>query len=397
MDLTIYPQKLRGTISAIPSKSAAHRHLICAAFADSPTTICCTSTSRDIETTVACLRSLGAKISRTAIGYTVVPITQPNTHAVLRCGECAATLRFLLPIVGALGIDAELIMGPRLSQRPLKPLLEAMGSMGCNIQQISPTVIRCQGQLHCGNYAIPGNVSSQFITGLIFACVLLEGESTITICGRLESSPYLDMTLSALSHYGVNISFPNVNGTKLISPKEQLIEGDWSNSGFYFAANSLGSDVEVTGLQPDSIQGDRAISSVLEKLDSGNAIEVSDIPDLAPILAVVAAAKKGAIFHNISRLRTKESDRVASVLSMLHALGIHATADADTMTIHPGIFHTGTVDSFSDHRIAMAAAIAATCADGPVTIRNAHCVEKSYPDFWEDYRKLGGNYEQHIG
>lgn len=396
MDLTIYPKKLSGIISAIPSKSAAHRHLICAALADAPTTIYCPSTSRDIETTATCLSRLGAKITRTSVGYTVIPMEQPNNHAVLPCEECAATLRFLLPIVGALGIDAVFVMGSRLSKRPLEPLMETMENMGCSVQRVSPTAIHCQGQLHSGNFSIPGNVSSQFITGLLFACVLLEGESTISICGRLESSPYIDMTISALSHYSVNISLPRVKGTKLVSPKVHSIEGDWSNSSCYFAANALGSAIEVTGLQLDSTQGDRAISSALEKLEIGDIIDVSDIPDLVPILAVVAAAKQGTVFHHIGRLRTKESDRVASVLSMLHSLGIHAIADADTMTIHPGIFHAGTVDSFCDHRIAMAAAIAATCADGPVTITNTHCVEKSYPDFWEDYRKLGGNYEQHI-
>ena len=396
MELTIYPNKLNGEISAIPSKSMAHRYLICAAFADAPTSIVCPATSRDIETTVECLRRIGAKIIRTKHGYSVFPLKTALDHALLPCGESGSTLRFLLPVAGALGIDVTFTMGQRLSQRPLEPLLQEMRRMGYQVTWLDSTTLHCHGQLHSGSFRIPGNISSQFVSGLLFACVLLNGNSSISVYGNVESRPYIGMTISALSQFGVTATLTDIHGMQLVSPGFIQIEGDWSSSSYYFAANEMGSTVSVHGLLHESGQGDRAVTSLLEALNTDAPLDVSDVPDLVPILSVVAAAKKGAIMQNIGRLRMKESDRVTSVLSMLHALGICATADENSMTIYPGSFHSCTVDAFNDHRIAMAAAIAATNASGPVTVTDAQCVEKSYPGFWEDYQMLGGNYEQHL-
>ncbi len=397
MDITIHPGRLCGTIQAIPSKSQAHRLLICAAFSDSETVLICPQTNQDIEATADCLRSLGTSIRRTNDGYVVNPASHFPQKAVLNCRESGSTLRFMLPIVGALGVDATFQLAGRLSQRPLSPLWEEMIRMGCTLTRPTSDTIRCTGQLKAGKYTIDGGVSSQFITGLLFAMALIPGQCRLTVTGTLESKPYIDMTRQALTIFGVATSENLVTGSfPSRSPKKYSVEGDWSNGAFFLAAKALGSHINIEGLDLNSAQGDRAIASILDTMSNQVILSASDTPDLVPILCVVAAAKHGAVFTQIQRLRLKESDRVASVISMLEALGIHAEATNETLTVYPGKFCGGIVDSFNDHRIAMSAAIAATVASGPVTILNAHCVAKSYPAFWDEYRRLGGNYEQYI-
>lgn len=396
MDIQIFPGKLQGNIAAIPSKSQAHRLLICAAFADRETTLICPDTNRDIEATADCLRSLGAQIQRTDRGYLVKPIITVPETAILNCDESGSTLRFLLPIAGALGVDTTFQMAGRLPYRPLSPLWEEMERMGCQLSRPTETTIRCQGKLRPGEYTINGGVSSQFITGLLFACALLDGTSRITITGTLESKPYVDMTLDALKLFGRNITGFTVASGKFISPGEITVEGDWSNAAFFLAAKAMGSDVSVENLNFSSCQGDMACARLLTDLEDNITVSCEDIPDLVPILSVVAAANYGAAFENIRRLRLKESDRVASVIAMLSALGCKATATEDTLTVLPGKFLGGTVDACGDHRIAMAAAIAATVSQSPVTILGAQCVSKSYPAFWEEFKRLGGQYELNI-
>jgi 3-phosphoshikimate 1-carboxyvinyltransferase len=398
MDITIHPAMLRGSVAAIPSKSQAHRLLICAAFADRETVLDCPQTNRDIEATAECLRSLGADIRRTDKGYTVIPIKKLPETAVLRCGESGSTLRFMLPIVGALGVDATFIMEARLPQRPLSPLWEEMERMGCRLTRPTADTLRCQGQLQGGEYAISGNVSSQFITGLLFAAALLRDSSRIRVLGRLESKPYVDMTLEALSLFGVQTRELSVQGGQVFrSPGHVNVEGDWSNGAFFLAAKALGSDVTVTNLSSGSPQGDRAAADWLERLPNGHCvIDATDIPDLVPILAVVAGASHGAVFSGIHRLRLKETDRVATVCAMLNALGAEAVATKDTLSVSPAPYQSCRINATNDHRIAMSAGIAATVAAGPVTIIHADSVNKSYPDFWAEYRRLGGNYEQHL-
>lgn len=397
MNVTITPGHLRGTVRAIPSKSHAHRALICAALADRPTALLCRETNLDMEATVRCLNALGARITPTESGYEVVPMASPPESAVLRCGESGSTLRFLLPLVGVLGIDATFVMEGRLPQRPLSPLLEEMERMGCRLSRPTAGTLRCRGRLTPGEYRIPGNISSQYITGLLLSLIHLEGSSRIAISGRLESRPYVDLTLKTLAQFGVSVTAQTISGKqRLHSPGTLSIEGDWSNAAFFLAANALGSSIRMEGLSPDSIQGDRAITTLLHSFREIPRISGADIPDLIPILAVVAAANRGAVFTDIQRLRIKESDRVAAVIRMLRALGGRAEADDTTLTVYPGPFTGGTVDPCNDHRIAISAAIAATVCQTPVTIPGAECVRKSYPQFWEEYRTLGGNYEQHI-
>ena len=380
MDITIRPQKLRGCVTVIPSKSQAHRLLICAAFADRETTLLCSQTSRDMDATADCLIALGADIRRTGAGYHVIPVREVPKAALLPCRDSGSTLRFLLPVAGALGVDATFQMEGRLPQRPLSPLWEELERMGCILSRPTADTLRCTGKLRSGAYTIAGNVSSQYISGLLFAHMLMEG-CTLEITGKIESAPYIEMTRRALEVFASD-------------PPQQLpVEGDWSNGAFWMAAANLGSDVTILGLDPASAQGDRAADHWLPRLAEHCIIDASDIPDLVPILSVAAAVRQGAVFTNIGRLRLKESDRVESVIAMLTALGGKAEANADTLTVHGTGLTGGSVDSVNDHRIAMSAAIAATVCTGPVTILGAQCVEKSYPKFWAEYARLGGQYE----
>lgn len=397
MDLTIYPNKLSGRITAIPSKSQAHRLLICAAFSNQPTVVNCHESNHDIEATVGCLNSIGATISRTQTGYHVIPVDRIPAAAQIDCRESGSTLRFILPIVCALGISTTIQMSGRLPYRPLSPLWEELERMGCALFRPNDWTLQTSGKLRSGNYTIAGNVSSQFITGLLFALSLLDGESKITVHGKLESKPYVEMTQKALAMFGVDTTDFKIRGSlPYHSPGNVTVEGDWSNAAFFLAATQMGNDIQMDNLDMESPQGDRAITDILNVTEEKPRISVADIPDLVPILAVFFATKNGAVFTDISRLRLKESDRVASVLELLHAMGIQASASENTMFVSCGKFQGCVVDAFGDHRIAMAAGIAATIAVDPITIRGAECVAKSYPAFWQDYQRLGGIYEQYI-
>lgn len=387
MDITIYPKKLSGIVNAIPSKSQAHRLLICAAFADSPTTLICPETNDDIQATAICLNALGSDIQRSDSGYEIIPVKSIPNEALLDCGESGSTLRFLLPVVGALGIDATFRMSGRLPSRPLSPLWEEMERMGCRLSRPAENTIRCQGKLISGDYFIDGGISSQFITGLLFAAALIDGKSQITVTGNLESKPYVDLTKQALEIFQA----PDFH-----TPGYVTVEGDWSNSAFFLAAQQLGSAVTVANLQTDSLQGDRMVATLLPQLENHCEIDAKDIPDLVPILSIVAAAQNGAVFTGIHRLRLKESDRVESVIHMIKNLGGKAEADENTLTVYGTVLKGGTVDSMNDHRIAMSAAIASTVCTEPVTILGAQCVSKSYPHFWEEFSRLGGKYEQYL-
>ena len=397
MDITIQPGTLSGIVRAIPSKSQAHRLMICAAFSDGPTYLECPQTNADIEATARCLNALGANIQRSDDGYQIIPIKSPPAKAVLDCGESGSTLRFLLPVACALGVEATFQMQGRLPYRPLSPLWEELERMGCQLSRPTETTILTSGKLRSGAFSLSGKVSSQFITGLLFATALLDGASQIIITDGLESKSYVEMTQAALRTFGVYTDNYVVNGSfPFHSPGKLTVEGDWSNGAFWLAAKALGNSVSVTNLDTNSPQGDRVCAKILTDLEENVTVSAADIPDLVPILSVVVGAKKGAVFTDIARLRLKESDRVASVCNMLNALGATAFADENTLTVIPGSYHSCTIDTVNDHRIAMSAAIAATVADGPVTVLGAECVSKSYPAFWQVYQELGGNYEQHI-
>lgn len=395
MDITLFPTPLRGEITPIPSKSQAHRLLILAAFADAPSELLCAETNRDIEATADCLNALGADIRRTDTGYIVHPVRALPEKTVLNCCESGSTLRFLLPVAGALGVDATFLLEGRLPQRPLSPMWEEMERMGCTLFRPTPNTIHCTGKLRPGHYTIDGGVSSQYITGFLLALSLLDSPSVLEITGKLESAPYVDLTKDALRRFGTDPEHPGLYGLR--TPGTLSVEADWSNAAFFLAANTLGSSLDIRGLNPTSAQGDRAAAWLLPELTrKALTIDASDIPDLVPILSVTAACFQGATFTNIRRLRLKESDRVASVIAMLEALGGHAEAGDNTLHIFGTGLVGGTVDSVNDHRIAMSATIAAIRCTEPVTILGAQCVQKSYPKFFDEYRRLGGRYEQYL-
>ena len=399
MDLEISPSTLCGSIPAQPSKSAAHRALICAALADRPTEIQIHTLSADIRATLACLTALGAAFSPAAQGIRVLPISKPAASAVLDCGESGSTLRFLLPVAAALCPESKFLGHGRLPNRPLTPLTTQMQAHGCVFsQQALPFTV--YGPLSPGIFSLPGNISSQYLSGLLFALPLLSEDSEIQLTARLESSAYVDMTLQTLRRFGVDVSVSETGyrisgASSYRSPGNLSIEGDWSNAAFFLTAALFGHSVSVTGLSPNSAQGDRAIVPLLAQFRSAAArreIDVSGIPDLVPILAVAACGTSGTtLLANAARLRLKESDRLSTTTAMLTALGAHIEARPDALVIHGGApLHGATVDSFGDHRIAMAAAIAALLCSSAVRIRNAEAVNKSYPDFYHDFQELGG-------
>ena len=397
MDLRIFPGKLTGQTAAIPSKSQAHRLLICAALSDGPTQLHCAQSNRDLDATAACLNALGAEVRATETGFSVRPMEHIPAKATLPCGESGSTLRFLLPLAAALGVEATFRLEGRLPQRPLSPLWEELERKGCQLSRPTPDTILCRGQLQPGSFRLSGSISSQYFTGLMLALPLLSGSSRLLVQGQLESKPYVDMTRQTLALFGVQADLGEIQGfQRYQSPGRVTVEGDWSNAAFFLTAQALGSPVSVTGLNLDSAQGDREIRNLLQSMETCSTISGAQIPDLIPILAVFAACRQGAVFTHIQRLRMKESDRVASTLAMITALGGHGWADADTMTISGTGLTGGQVDAHNDHRIAMASAIAATCCSQPVILLDAQCVQKSDPHFWEVYAQLGGQYEQYL-
>ncbi len=401
MKAVITPSPISGCIDAPASKSAAHRALICAALAEKPTKIVCSTTSVDIEATAQCLRELGATITKTEYGFFVEPITEAKENTVLNCRESGSTLRFMLPVCAVLGKVVSLYGEGRLPQRPIGELCSALQSHGAELTSHSlPLTVK--GKLTAGTYKISGEVSSQFISGLLLALPVNHAESTITITGQLQSKPYIDMTLDVLKSFGIETDLTD-NTVKInashgyISPKNYTVEGDWSNGAFFICADKIKpNNVKCNNLTLNSVQGDKAVVAISEKIMNSAEnecvkIDVGDIPDLVPVLATTSCFRKGTTeFYNAARLRIKESDRLLSTCEMIKNLGGKAIITDDTLTVYgTGGIEGGTVDSFNDHRIVMSAAIAATACKSPVTITDAQAVNKSYPTFFEDMKKLG--------
>ena len=413
MDITFNKPRLGGSIRAISSKSEAHRQLICAALSDVPTKIICNDTNNDIDATASCLNSLGAKIERCDDGFIVEPIATPKNHATLDCGESGSTLRFLIPIIAALGVDATINMHGRLPNRPLSPLYELLENAGIKMSKQGENPFTVSGKLTSGSYSIAANVSSQFISGLLFALSIVDGDSTLTLEGNIESKNYIDMTLDAISLFGGDISLEDNKFTirskgKFTSPASCMVGGDWSNAAFFLCAGALSNKpITVCGLDVDSSQGDSAILDVLSQMGAkinitdgkitvcrdklcGISLDASQIPDLVPIIATTASVANGrTVIYNAGRLKIKESDRILSTCTLISSLGGNITPTDDGMIIDgvPSLLG-GVVDSFADHRIAMSAAIASTVSDAPVTVTGFEAINKSYPKFKLDFDKL---------
>lgn len=445
------PAALTGTITAVDAKSYAHRLLMAAALADVPTRIRCRTRSADILATVRVMRALGAEIEDLGDAFEVRPIgmclaekgllPEDLPEATLDCGESGTTERFILPIVAALGRKAAVTGAGRLAERPLSPLSDVLRAAGVSLSEEGVFPLHVAGRIGVGDYAIAGNVSSQFVGGLLYALSLQPRESgsraavsTLELTGTVESAPYIRMTVEVLRAFGVEVE-PSLDERKyvvrgadasglLVSPGAAQVEGDWSNAAFWLVAGAVGgigtkgiSDITVTGLKPDSAQGDRAVAAILERMGAevrvagdavtvrppengrlhGLTVDAAQIPDLVPVLSVAAACAEGVTtFVNAGRLRIKESDRLATTAAMLRSLGVEVTEGESTLTVagRAGRLLTGgTVSGANDHRIVMAAAVAATVASAPVVVEGARAARKSYPDFFRDYAALGGRVE----
>ena len=416
MNKTILPGARTGEVHIPASKSQAHRMLLCAAMGENEVTLRCRGLSKDILATVACLKALGASVDAEGEVLHLRPVSAPPPRlCLLPCGESGSTLRFLLPLVGALGASAVFEREGRLPERPIEPLGRELCRNGMDIRSDGAR-LSCSGQLRPGAFSLPGNISSQYISALLMTLPLLEGESTLHIEGALESAAYVAMTEEVLRLGGVRTEKTGAGyripgGQRCRFAPELSVEGDYSNAAFFLCAGALSErGIRVTGLDPQSRQGDRAIVPLLEEMGAqvasdgssvtvkrdalhGITIDASPIPDLIPVLSVVAAAASGEtrVIH-AQRLRLKESDRLHSTTQMLRALGAEAEELPDGLVIRGGrTLAGGTVDACGDHRIAMSAAVAGGICRGAVTICGSECVQKSYPDFWTDFQQLKGD------
>lgn len=423
MLVTMQPGPVKGEIQAIPSKSHLHRLLICAALANGKTTINCEHTgAQDIEATISCLEALGASIKRLENGYKVSPINfdhLPMT-CILPCKESGSTLRFMLPIVCALGVTGEFHLEGRLPDRPMAPLDEQLIAKGMTLTKPTASILRCEGKLKPGAYTLPGNISSQYISGLLMALPLLDANSILEIRDNIESADYIEMTLDVQKKFNVHHLFSNktytIKGnTEYKSPAHIVADGDWSNGAFWLACGVMPSGhVALKGINPNSLQGDSRMASLIRQIgaylswewtddqltvkeDKRNAIEIdaSAIPDLIPVLSAILSVAAGtSTITNASRLRIKESDRLRTTAQLLNTLGANITELEDGLVIEgvPAL-KGGTVDANNDHRIAMTAAVASLACCEPVILTGAQAVNKSYPKLWADLKSLGKKLE----
>lgn len=396
MLVSIQKGAAHGKVTAPPSKSMAHRLLICAGLSGGECIIRNLAFSKDVEATIACLRALGAEITldgSTAIVKGTDVRKSLGKTAVLPCNECGSTLRFFIPLCLLSGEERVLTGSEYLMNRPLSVYEEIASTQGLKFEK-SADRLTVKGQLRSGRYTVAGDISSQFISGLLFALPLLDGDSELHLLPPVESKPYIDLTLSALRDFGVKVREERntyyIKGDQCYSPADQKVEGDYSNAAFFEALNLVGGDVTVEGLREDSLQGDRAYKILFENIKQGETpIDIADCPDLGPILFAVAAICGGAEFIGTRRLRIKESDRAAAMQEELQKLGVKLTVGENSVTVHSGTLHTSSepLDAHGDHRIVMALAVLLTAVGG--SINGAEHVAKSFPDFFERLGDLG--------
>lgn len=407
---------LKGAVTPPPSKSQAHRLLICAALGTEPCSIVCSSVNDDIMATMRCLNALGARITFSSGVFDVQPVNVTK-GGMLDCGESGSTLRFLMSVAAVLGADATFTGKGKLPKRPMQALTDVLSAHGVSFERHSADElpVTCNGTLQGGKFTLPGNISSQYLTGLLFALPLAAGDSEIEVTGGLTSASYIDMTIDALRLAGISVERGNnifrIKGNQHYRmPQRVVVEGDWSSAAFWVVAGVIGKNpLTICGMNNESLQGDSAIIDYLRSMGAfisvdddkviampshlfGAELDCMDTPDLVPVLSVAAAVAQGTTtFTNVGRLRFKESDRLAAMKSVLESFGIASSVGEDTFTVYGGEPVALTpVESFGDHRIAMSAAVLSTVAEGVATIIGAECVAKSYPSFFEDFAALGG-------
>lgn len=413
-EVKILPSPLSGAIKIPPSKSLCHRAIIAAALCPGQSTICNVILSEDILATIEGVRALGALVTHNQDNLIIEGRKHRTQESnIIDCNESGSTLRFIMPISLLTNASMRFIGKGNLCNRPLEPYIKIFDEQGISYSDTN-LPITISGQLKPGVFKLKGNISSQFITGLMFTLPLLDADSTIILTEPLESKGYIDLTINVLKSFGivvVNHDYKRffIKGNQEYKETLYTVEGDYSQAAFWLAAGALGGDISCIGLNQNSNQGDKALLDILEmagaRIEAFDThikalpsrlqafeVDVSQCPDIAPILAVVAALSKGTSkITGAARLRIKECDRLKAITIELNKLGGHVFEEKDRLTIK-GVetLQGGEVDSWGDHRIAMALAIASTKCIEPVTIRHSDAVHKSYPNFFEDYKMLGG-------
>lgn len=395
MKIEIKPSTLCGEIIAPPSKSIAHRFLICGALSRGENRINGVSGSDDMKATLSCLSALGASVKRDGNSVTIFGGLNAKKEATLDCIESGSTLRFMIPVALASGADKITFKGSeRLIARGVEVYEEVLADKGVRIGKGKNEIV-VSGTLESGNYVLRGDVSSQYVTGLMLSLATLNSDSTIEILPPVESRPYIDMTIAVLEKFGVKIEETEKNkffvkGGQRFASGAYDVEGDWSNGAILFALNAFGSNVAVSGLDENSVQGDKVCVEIFRALEKGNAtIDLSDCPDLAPIAFVVAAEKNGATFTGTERLKIKESDRAAVMAEELAKFGARVDVFDDYVVVHKAELHASSkeIRSHNDHRIAMSLAVLMTKYGG--VLDGAEAVKKSFPGFFDVMKRAG--------
>lgn len=400
--MRIFPSKAKGSMVAPPSKSMAHRHLICAALATGKSIIYNIDLSQDIKATLACIGQLGAKavVNGTTIEVEGVGAkTASDTKRVFFCNESGSTLRFFIPLAMLSASRARFEGSEVLMSRPLSVYEDICNAQGICLEHVNGGV-ELEGKLEPQTFEIPGNISSQFITGLLFALPLLDSDSTIVLTQSVESRPYIDMTLQVQREFGIDAHWVSENtlsipGNQSYKAKDTTVEGDYSNAAFFEALNTLGGCVDVTGLRADSLQGDKIYQSMFRELEQGcPTLDISDCPDLGPILFVVAATHNGGVFTGTRRLKIKESNRGEVMCTELAKFGIQTKQEENRIEICGGVpsYPTQVVLGHNDHRIVMSMATLMTVTGGQLSGIGA--VRKSLPDYFDRIARLGIVFER---
>lgn len=395
MRVKIDPSVPKGTITAPPSKSMAHRLLICSGLASGTSVVHGIAPSHDVLATLDCLSSLGASYTVDNDTVTITGINPASSPAAeLYCRESGSTLRFFVPVCLMSGNEYTLHGSDTLLKRPMSVYEDICREQDIMFQNDGAS-IRLAGCLKAGKYRVKGNISSQFISGLLFALPLLEGDSTITIAPPIESCSYINLTIHALSQFGVEVKWSDertlyIKGGQHYAPREVSVEGDYSNAAFFAAMNFMGGDVTIDGLSEESLQGDRVYARFFDMLSRGTpTVHISDCPDLGPVLFALSACKNGGVFTGTARLKIKESDRAAAMAQELEKFGVSVRVDDDSVVVYPADFHAPTKPllGHNDHRIVMALSVMLTLTGGEIC--GSEAVAKSMPDFFEALQSLG--------